>query len=404
MPLLVHSGSAAIDLNASGTQRQDISDVLLASLSNENTTLGLCTVGEEFAAPQLFWVEDALNQFKITGDTAASMLSTVTTMAVSQSDASVLDVGYILELDSGVGGSTQEQIQISAIASTTLTITRGYGGTTAQTYTTNSVFRIVNAPTYPNSDLGKDMTRARLSKTNYINRFEANINIDSEQILRSMQSYVPGVVDELGYQFQQRLLEMKRKMQQAFLYSVANASGNPTNDYQTMWGLLAWLNTLANATSSPITTAESLSDTILNTMVLNIFSQGAFSNVIVAGPRSIQKLGQLYTDRIRLDQTDRTRGFFTQEFIPSMANPHRLINEFYLNDGGSTNSGNALCLVVDMNRIRIRPYVGQFYFTITAPSFRDGDAARILSKWSLEVRNTGTDAGYSHQLHSNLTL
>ena len=403
MALLTHSGTAAIDLNASGTQRQDISDVLLASLSNENTTLGLTTVGEEFAAPQLFWVEDALNQYKITGDTAASMVSTITTMAVSQSDASVLDVGYILSLDSGVGGSAQEQMQVTAISGTTVTLTRAFAGT-AQTYTTNSVFRIVNAPTYPNSDLGKDMSRARLSKTNFINRFEINVNIDSEQILRSQQSYVPGVVDELGYQFQQRLLEMKRKMQQAFLYSVANASSNPTNDYQTMHGLLAWLNTTANATASPVTTAETLTDTVLNNMVLNIFSQGAFSNVVIAGPRAVQKLGQLYTDRIRLDQTDRTRGFYTQEFIPSMANPHRLINEFYLNDGGSTNAGNALVIVGDLNRIRIRPYVGQFYFTIIAPSFRDGDAARCLSKWSLEIRNSGTDAGFSWQLHTNLTI
>jgi hypothetical protein len=403
LPLAIHAGTAAIDLNASGTQRQDISDVLLASLSNENTTFGITTVGEEFAAPQLFWVEDALNQFKITGDTAASMLSTVATMAVSQSDASVLDIGYILSLDSGVGGSTQEQMQITAISGTTLTLTRAFAGT-AQTYTTNSVFRIVNAPTYPNSDLGKDMTRSRLSKTNFIYRFEANINIDSEQILRSMQSYVPGIEDELGYQFQQRLLEMKRKMQQAYLYSVAQSSANPLNEYQTMHGLLAWLNTTANATASPITTPESLTDSVLNTMVLNIFSNGAFSNIIIAGPRAIQKLGQLYTDRIRLDQTDRTRGFFTQEFIPSMANPHRLINEFYLNDGGSTNAGNALCVVADLNRIRIRPYVGQFYFTIIAPTFRDGDAARVLSKWSLEVRNTGLDAGASHQLHTNLTL
>ena len=403
MPLLTHSGTAAIDLNASGTQRQDISDVLLASLSNENTTLGLCTVGEEFAAPQLFWVEDALNQYKITGDTAASMTSLVATMAVSQSDASVLDVGWIISLDSGVGGSTQEQLQITAISGTTLTLTRAFAGT-AQSYTTNSVFRIVNAPTYPNSDLGKDMSRARLSKTNFINRFERNVNIDSEQILRSQQSYVPGVEDELGYQFQQRLLEMKRHMQQALLFSVANASGNPTNDYQTCHGLLAWLNTTANATASPITTAETLTDSVVNTMVLNIFSQGAFSNLLVAGPRAIQKLGQLYTDRIRLDQTDRTRGFFTQEFIPSMANPHRLVNEFYLNDGGSTNAGTAMAIVGDWNRIRLRPFIGQFFYTIIAPSFRDGDAARMLSKWSPEIRNTGTDAGYSWQLHTNLTL
>lgn len=330
------------------------------------------------------------------------MTSTVTTMAVSQSDASVLDVGYIISPDTSLGGSSTEQAQIVAISGTTLTLTRAFAGTAA-TYTTNTVWRIVNAPTYPNSDLGKDMSRARLAKTNYINRFEVNVNIDSEQILRSLQGYVPGVVDELGYQFQQRTLEMKRKIQQALIYSVANGSNNPVNDYQTMYGLLAWLNTTANATASPVTTAESFTDTTINNMVLNIYSQGAFSNVIIAGPRLVQKLGQLYTDRIRLDQTDRTRGFFTQEFIPSMANPHRVINEFYLNDGGSTNAGNALAIVGDLNRLRIRPYIGQFYFTITAPSFRDGDAARLLSKLSLEIRNTGTDAGYAFQLHTNLS-
>lgn len=248
MALLVHSGTAAIDLNANATQRQDISDVLLASLSNENTTLGLMTVGEEFSAPQLYWVEDALNQYKVTGDTAASMTSAVSTMAVSQSDASVLDVGYILSPDTSIGASTTEQVQVIAIAGTTITLTRGFAGTQT-TYASNTVWRIVNAPTYPNSDLGKDMSRARLAKTNYINRFEVNVNIDSEQILRSLQGYVPGVVDELGYQFQQRTLEMKRKIQQAVLYSVANASGNPTNDYQTMFGLLAWLNTSADRKS-----------------------------------------------------------------------------------------------------------------------------------------------------------
>lgn len=401
MALLVHSGTAAIDLNANATQRQDISDVLLASLSNENTTLGLLTVGEEFAAPQLYWTEDALNQYKITGDTATNLATNTTTMAVSQSDASVLDVGYILSPDTTLGGSSTEQIQITAINGTTLTMTRAFAGTAA-TYATNTVWRIVNAPTYPNSDLGKDMSRARLAKTNYINRFEVNVNIDSEQIMRSLQGYVPGVVDELGYQFQQRTLEMKRKIQQALIYSVANGSNNPVNDYQTMYGILAWLNTTANATASPVTTSESFTDTVINNMVLNIYSQGAFSNVILAGPRLVQKLGQLYTDRIRLDQTDRTRGFFTQEFIPSMANPHRVINEFYLNDGGSTNAGNALAIVGDLNRARIRPYIGQFYFTITAPSFRDGDAARLLSKLSLEIRNTGTDAGYAWQLHTNL--
>ena len=399
MSLLVHSGTAAIDLNANLTQRQDISDVLLSALSNDNTLMGAATIGEEFAAPSLNWLEDALNQFKITGDTAATMASTLTTMAVSQSDASVIDLGYTLELDSQVGAASQEQMQVTAKAGTTLTLTRAYAGT-AQTYAQNSVFRVVNSPTYPNSDLGMDMTRARIAKTNFINRWEANVNIDSEQILRSHQGYVPGVVDELGYQFQQRRIELLRRMQQAFLYATAPGSGNPTNDYQQMYGLVHMLDGVFNSTSAPITAAATLSDSTINTIVLNIFRQGGFSNVIGVGPNLTQKVGQLYTDRIRMDQTDRVRGFYAQEFVPTMANPHRLLNDAYLND----NAGFALLLVLDMNRIRIRPFLGQFLFTIEAPSFRDGDAIRMLSKWSLEVRNTGTDVGYTHQIQKTLSF
>jgi hypothetical protein len=78
-----------------------------------------------------------------------------------------------------------------------------------------------------------------------------------------------------------------------------------------------------------------------------------------------------------------------------MANRHYLINDLYVNDG-STTAGNALMLILDMSRIRIKPFVGQFFYVVTSPSFRDGDAVRCLSKWSVEVRNTGTDTGSAH--------
>ena len=83
MALTVHSGTAAIDLNNSAAYRQDISEVVLVSLTPQNNFAGIFQIGAEFAGPQLWWNEDALNQYKITGDTAASMLSTATTMNVA---------------------------------------------------------------------------------------------------------------------------------------------------------------------------------------------------------------------------------------------------------------------------------------------------------------------------------
>jgi hypothetical protein len=400
MPLTVHSGTAAIDLNVAATYRQDISEVLLVSLTPQNNLLGTIQVGAEFAGPQLYWDEDALNQLKITGDTGGSLAPGATTMNVSQSDAAVMKVGYIISPDTVVGGGTaSEQIQVTGISGTALTIARGYGGTTAGTWAQNTLWRIVNTPINPNSDLGPDLSRARLAKTNYINRFRKDVNIDSEQIVRSHQGYVPGIVDELGYQFQQRFAEFLRDLEQAVVYSIPPAAGNPTNDFQTMYGLVPWLDGTANATAAPVTTAEALTDTVLNNMVNNIFRQGAVSKVVATGPRLTQVLGALYSDTIRRDQSDRIRGFWTQVFDPAMANPHEIVNDAFIND----TSGSALVFVLDPDRLFLRPQLSQGLYTIEAPSFRDGDALSLLGKWSLEVRNTGTDVGYAHQLHKNVS-
>jgi hypothetical protein len=398
MALTAHSGTAAIDLNNSAAYRQDISEVVLVSLTPQNNFAGMFQIGAEFAGPQLWWNEDALNQYKVTGDTAASMLSTVTTINFAQTDAAVLKVGYVLMMDAQVGAASQESMMITAVNGTAITVTRAFSGT-AQTYTTNTVFRIVNAPVNPNSDLGPDLTRQRLVKTNYINRVRYDTNIDSEQILRTHQGYVPGIVDELGYQFQQRLAELLRLINNAMLYSYANAAGNPTNDFQTTNGVIAWLDTTANANAVPITTAEPFNDNVLNTMITNIKKQGAVSKAVGCGDRLGQILGALYSDTIRREQSDRVRGFWMNIFDPAMANPHELVVDSFIND----TAGFGIAMVLDPDRIFIRPALGEFLYTIEAPSFRDGDAFSLLSKFAAEVRNSGTDAGYAHQLHTRIS-
>lgn len=415
MPLLVHSGTAAIDLSVAQTYRDDISDVLMASLVVEPNLMGIVEVAEEFAAEQATWVEDALNPYKITPLNSIASLASSTTVqtasfSVSKNDAAILDIGYILMVDSQVGVAQAEQFEVITLNGQTVTVNRNFGGQTNSAGTfasyqssTAGIMRIVNRPIYPNSDLGKDLTLARIAKNNYINRFALDVNIDSEQIARSRAGYVPGVRDELGYQFQQRLVELKRIMGNAFLYSKAPNTfqgTSPNMDYQTMIGLIAWLDGTANSTAVQATSGSVLSDSLINTMAMNIYRQGADSNIVAVGPNGAQKIGQLYTDRMRLDQSDTERGFFAQSFIPSMANRHYLINDLYFND----TSGTGLMAVLDMSRIRIKPFIGQFFYTITAPSFRDGDALRCLSKWTLEVRNSGTDAGYAHQIAQAMTF
>lgn len=409
MSLIVHSGVSATDLAQSGTKREDISDILLASLYFENNALGLTPVGEEFADPTgAKWVEDALNGFKVTDTTGGGQSGVSVTLNLSLADAAILDLGFILQRDTQFG--TGEQVQVTAINPQTgaVTITRGFGNGPAATSDGGSpqVWRIINAPTTQNSDLGRDMSRARISKFNQINRWEINVNVDSEAIERSKAGYTVGIRDELQYQFQQRLLEKKRQMQLAYWATASNSGAVTGGDYATINGLLFWLNGIANASaltgSTPVfnSTAETLTDTVVNTMVKNVYRNGGYTNVLVGGINTIEKFCLMYSDRIRIEQSDRTRGFYARYFTPTTGVEHRLVMDGYLND----TSGTAQLLALDFSRIRIRPFVNQFFYLITAPTFRDGDAVRMISKWTLEVRNSGSDVGGGHAYHSNLAL
>ena len=398
MALLTHSGTGASDLSATNTKRNDISDVLFSSLYFENNILGLTTVGEEFVDQSLNWVEDSLNAYKVT-DTVGFSATTVTTIGVSSADAAILDIGYVLQPDTKVG--TGEYIQVVSLSGTTVGVTRGYGGSTAATTAASTVWRIVNSPTYENSDLGKDMTRARVAKTNYINRFELNVNLSNEQLIRARRGYAPGVSNELEYQFEQRKREMLRRIQQAYWFSITSGStpASTGGDYSTMYGLYKWLDATANTTASPVTTAATFSISTVNSLVKNVLNQGAMPSVVVGPPNFIDDMSNLLSSQIRLTQSDDGRGFITRSFTPTVGGDLSLVMDFYLNNA----TGSGQIAVLDMNRIRIRPFAESFFFTVTAPTFRDGDAVRALSYLSLEVRNTGTDVGYAHQVQSGLT-
>lgn len=393
--LLTHPGTGASDLNASGTKRNDISDVMFASLYFENNMLGLTTIGEEFVDQQLYWVEDSLNQYKVT-DTVGFASTTTAQITVSSADAAVIRTGDLFQPDTSVG--TGEYIQVTGKNGTTIYVSRGYGSSTAATTAASTVWRRVGQALPENSDLGLDLSRARLSKTNYIHRFDMNVNISNEQLIRARRGYAPGVSNELAYQFEQRKKEMLRDIQNAYWFSVPPAS--PTGgDNSTMYGLWKWLDATANTTASIVTTGATFADTVVNTLVKNILTQGAMPNVLVGPPNAMDDLSKLYSSQIRLTQTDDSRGFFTKTFVPTVGGELTLVMDFYLNN--TTGSGQVAAL--DMDRIRLRPFADSFFFTITAPSFRDGDAVRALSYLSLEVRNTGSDVGQAHWAQKTLT-
>jgi hypothetical protein len=393
--LLTHVGAGSADLGALNTVRADISDLLLASLLPENNLIGNLPVGSEFADPTARWVEDRLNANTITDTTSGGQNTSSTTLNVSAADQAILMVGWVLIDEATLGTLGAEQVQITAFpASGQVTMTRGYGSTTAVTHAQNASWRVVNSPTYENSDLGPDMSRARVAKNNVITRFDIAVNISQEQIIRANEGYAPGVRDELKYQFQQRVAELKRRINNAVIYSRQAASGT-SSDYATMAGIIAFLDGTYNATAVPQNAAgAAFSDTLINNWNALLDRQGSVADQLWMGVNVARAASRIYSDRVRIEQSDETRGFKVKVFDTDLQNSLRLLKDNAIYD----TSPNGLAILLDSSRIRLRPFKDSFFYVITAPTFRDGDALRALTKFSLEFRNTGTDIGYASLL------
>lgn len=412
MALVQGAGTNSISLGTPGTIRADISEVLAACLVLENNWAGALPVGPEFMDTIAQWDEDSLNHDFVTDTTVGGINATATTINVSTTDAAICPPGTVLADISttagGMGGG--EHVQVLGNNGSALTITRGFAGTTATIHAQGAVYTMVSRPERENSDLGPDTSHARIRKYNYLHRHSIDVVLSAEVIERSRRGYTPGIQDELKYQFRLRTQEILRLWNKTLIYSRGQAGTNGTSglsggDFSTLWGLRGWLDGSFNTTATPVSWATqgyAAGDvyTAVNNANITLFRNGAVANWLMGGPLLAQDVGKLFSDRIRLQQDETTRGFSAQVIRTTLANELRILLDGYVQDS----AGIGEIYVIDSSRWRLRPLAGQFYYTISAPTLRDGDQVRALSKMSLEARNTGSDVGAASLIVTNCTL
>ena len=387
-----HSGSGSMDLGSSAAfnKREDISELLAASLALENTIAGLLPIGEPFADPDAArWDEDSLNIFQVTDNTAGGQNATdaTSTLQLSAGQGTPTMNGTVL-IDEGqvLGLTGLEYVQVVNVVGDVLTVTRGFGGSTKVTHAALATWRMIGALLPENSDLDKDISKPRIANFNRIARFGLNVNISDEQLQRALAGYAPGIANEFDYQLAQRVREIKRHINNALIFGKkSSASG----DYSMFDGVVNWL------TGSGVDQASAafVPDQV-NGVYSTVFNGGGDPDWLMVGTTIARKIANLYSDRIRIEQSERTRGWSVIYFDTDLGKTLRLILDAYF-------PAQAFALL-DSRRLALRPFINSFLYYRTAESFRDGEAARVISKLSLEVRNTQTvaagGAGLAHQL------
>src|SRR5438552_4616408 len=227
------------------------------------------------------WLEDALlpNTDKINDSTYTNAL-TDTTFVVE--NASRFRVGDQIKQE-----TKGEIMLVSAIntGTNTLTITRGYGGSTASALTDHAVIVIIGNASLEGDDADNARFTARSRKTNYTQIFSSTVEVSgSELAVRQL-----GVRDELDYQKVQRTRELLRDLENSVINGrapAANPEGSSTVR-RTMRGIRSFIssNTFAAGVAGfPSETV--LSEEQLNLALRTIWksSNGHVDLIVVGGP------------------------------------------------------------------------------------------------------------------------
>lgn len=416
MPQFTPAGLSEFDYSP-GSIRTEMSDYMFASLMMAPNLLaalrtsqfggGGTGVGNSVMQLLHYWQENRLNPRTVT-DTSGGFNTVATTFTVSLADGALLDINYVLA-DRSQNLLTAEQMQVTGLAvgaSVTVTISRGYNGTTAATHAASAVYEIIATPVQEGSDLGRDQSRAPGIKANTIQSWRRDVIVTGSMVELARHGMVPGIPNQPAFQLHERFWEMLQDYERSVIKGLGTPVATQTNT-QTMWGVLSWLgysspvpnstSVLSNANGAPI------SDLLLNGVGINIYLQGGqIPDVLLAHPYVMDRVSRIFRDQLRLSQTELVRGFNVDTIRLSLGTkPVKLLMSGYMPDP-TINEGVAAFL--DLDKLALVPFFNRFLFLISAPTTKDADIVSLMSQSTLEFRHTGTDFGYTSQALRNFTI
>lgn len=232
------------------------------------------TNGFTAKSPKTEWTETALAP---TGETI-TIDDSATSLDVA--DANIYQVNTLLR-------SENEVMRVTALADAdTLTVSRGYAGTSAAAHSSKRVYSIGSAdPENSTAPAGIQDAAARLY--NYVQTFTRGVNLSANEIAQASTEGNP-----LVGQTRRRFIEINRELARAFFYGVRYEDSS--NKIHAMGGLKTFVTTNVTNVAGALTLAA------IDAKILQIVNAGGDPKVLVVSPTQKQKLDALDANSVRI--------------------------------------------------------------------------------------------------------
>lgn len=117
-------------------------------------------------------LEDDLSPNTIVASSAVASQTTDTAVGVAGGKAARLQVGMVLR---GPAASGSEYLTISAISGNTITVTRAFGGTVANSFAAGASIEVISDAALEGDDVTTDTSGIRQRKSNYVQLFKKDV-------------------------------------------------------------------------------------------------------------------------------------------------------------------------------------------------------------------------------------
>jgi hypothetical protein len=352
---------------------EDVSD-LIGIVSPYETPL-LDALGDpmrEATSTHHEWLEDELlpNKDAINDSTYTNPL-TDTDFVVD--NGSRFRIGDQIQVE-----GSEELMLVTNVNSNTLTVVRGYAGTTAEALADNKVINILGNASLEGADKPGARFTSRVRRSNYTQIFTALVEVSGTDIAASQL----GLADEMDYEKQVRLRELLRDLENTVING-GQPSSNPEGSAsvrRTMKGIIRHLSTnIFRTGGSGFPTGTDLDEAKINYVLRKIWeSSSGNADLIVVGGFQKRKINAFCADSRTYGANDTT---FTNmvSIYESDFGVCRIITSRWMPQDAA--------LFLDSSRTGVLPLAGRSFYFKPLASSGDYESGELIGEYTLELRN-----------------
>lgn len=346
-----------------GIQESVVDEMLLLN-PHDTPLISLLGFGQPITNVKHEWIEDEMQADETAINKAGGYTGTDTSLVVD--DGSIFAANDVIKIG-------EELLLVTAVAGNTLTVVRGYAGTTAAAIADNAKVQFMFVEGTEGADARTARKSSRVRIDNITQIIDETIEVSGTSL--SMSLYGTNGQDPYEYERAKKLMEVAHQLEKALINGVKYESGQ----VRQMNGVRKFIQTHVLDASADGQAALTLDD--INQLAQDIYEAGGFKggsqHVLMVPAKQKVVISNLEADKLRLTQQENFRGQVVDTIVTDFGRfPVILNNNLDPNE----------VFMIDLNRIQIRPLAGREFFHEYLGKKGDYVTGQIVGEYTLEFK------------------